>query len=84
MAVKWKTKMEFKYEYDSIKFLEPSGVTPKVYFVDDSFSFFQYGILIMEFLEGEPLLDTERIWLRVATIFSRIHSLDVKQNRHSF
>ena len=74
---------QIKYEYDSIKFLEPSGVTPKVFFVDDSLSFFQYGILIMEFLEGEPL-QYEKDLSKAATIFSRIHSLDVKQNHTHF
>ena len=74
---------QIKYEYDSIKFLEPSGVTPKVFFVDDSLSFFQYGILIMEFLEGEPL-QYEKDLSKAATIFSRIHSLEVKQNHTHF
>jgi predicted Ser/Thr protein kinase len=74
---------QIRYEYDSIKFLEPSGVTPKVFFVDDSFAFFQYGILIMEFLEGEPL-QYEKDLSKAATIFSRIHSLDVKQNHTHF
>ncbi len=74
---------QIRYEYDSIKFLEPSGVTPKVYFVDDSFSFFQYGILIMEFLEGEPL-QYEKDLSKAAAIFSRIHSLDVKKNDTHF
>ena len=74
---------QIRYEYDSIKFLEPSGVTPKVYFVDDSFSFFQYGVLIMEFLEGEPL-QYEKDLSKAAAIFSRIHSLDVKKNYTHF
>ena len=74
---------QIRYEYDSIKFLEPSGVTPKVYFVDDSLSFFQYGILIMEFLEGEPL-QYEKDLSKAAAIFSRIHSLDVKKNYTHF
>ena len=74
---------QIKYEYDSIKFLEPSGVTPKVFFVDDSLSFFQYGILIMEFLEGEPL-QYEKDLSKAATIFSKIHSLEVKQNHTHF
>ena len=74
---------QIRYEYDSIKYLEPSGVTPKVYFVDDSFSFFQYGILIMEFLEGEPL-QYEKDLSKAAAIFSRIHSLDVKKNHTHF
>ncbi|MBB6445600.1 aminoglycoside phosphotransferase family protein [Bacillus benzoevorans] len=72
---------QIRYEYDSIKYLEPSGVTPKVFFVDDSLSFFPYGILIMEFLEGEPLR-YERDLSKAAAIFSRIHSVDVQHDTH--
>lgn len=74
---------QIRYEYDSIKYLESSGVTPKVFFVDDSLSFFQYGILIMEFLEGEPL-QYEKDLSKAAAIFSRIHSVDVRKNHTHF
>jgi len=46
---------QIRYEYNALKSLERSGATPKVYYVDDSKSFFDYGILIMEYLEGRPL-----------------------------
>jgi len=76
-------KNQIKYEYDSMKYLEPSGVTPKVFFLDDSLSFFPYGILIMEFLEGEPL-QYEKDLSKAAAIFSSIHSLDVQKNHTHF
>ncbi|WP_338471725.1 phosphotransferase [Niallia sp. XMNu-256] len=74
---------QVRYEYDSIKYLEPSGVTPKVFFLDDSLAFFQYGILIMEFLEGKPL-HYEKDLTKAAAIFSNIHSLNVKKNSTHF
>ena len=43
------------YEFNSLKYLEKSSVTPKVFFVDGSLMYFDYGVLIMEFLEGAPL-----------------------------
>jgi predicted Ser/Thr protein kinase len=73
---------QIKYEYDALKVLEVSEVTPKVYYVDDSKEIIPYGLLIMEFLEGTPLeYDTDL--LKAANIFSRIHSIDVSGNRYS-
>lgn len=72
---------QIKYEYESIKWLEQSNVTPKVYYYDDSLSYFEYGILIMEFLEGRPLAYDKDL-LEAAHIFSNIHSLQVHQYDH--
>jgi len=72
---------QIMYEYQSIKQLERSGVTPKVYFVDDTLSSFDYGILIMEFLEGEPLRYGRDLG-KAAIIFSKIHSLDIEEPHH--
>ena len=69
------------YEFNSLKYLESSSVTPKVFFVDGSKMFFDYGILIMEFLEGAPL-DYGKDLNKAAKIFSKIHSLDIKPDNH--
>jgi len=73
---------QIKYEYDALKVLEVSEVTPKVYYVDDSKEIIPYGLLIMEFLEGTPLKYHTDL-LKAANIFSRIHSIDVSGNRYS-
>lgn len=67
---------QIKYEYDALKTLEISGVTPKVFYVDDTKSFFDYGILVMEFLEGRPL-EYDKDLNKAASIFARIHSLEL-------
>ncbi len=67
------------YEFNALKYLEKSGVTPKVFFVDSSLMYFEYGILIMEFLEGLPL-DYKKDLSRAAKIFSKIHSLDINDD----
>lgn len=67
---------QIRYEYEALKLLQISKVTPKVYFVDDRKKFFEYGILIMEFLEGTPL-DYKKDLSRAADIFSRIHGLNL-------
>ncbi len=66
------------YEYRALKLLEPSGVTPVPYFVDDSRTFFERGILVMEYLPGEPLnyaTDLES----AAEVFARIHRVEVDE-----
>lgn len=73
---------QIKYEYNALKYLERSGVTPKVYFVDSSKMYFDYGILIMEYLEGRPL-DYSRDLIKAGEIFSKIHSLQIKKH-HKF
>lgn len=64
------------YEYNALKTLEISKVTPKVYYVDNSKKHFDYGILIMEFLEGFPL-NYDKDLNKASNIFGKIHSLDL-------
>lgn len=72
------------YEFNALKRLEISSVTPKVYYVDDSKSVLNYGILIMEFLEGKPL-NYQKDLLKAAHIFSKIHSITLKtEDKNSF
>lgn len=70
---------QIKYEFNAIKRLEISGVTPKAYYVDNSKSFMGCGILIMEFLKGKPL-DYNKDLLKAAEIFSKIHSIPLNSN----
>lgn len=70
---------QIKYEYDALKSLEVSGVTPKTYYVDDSKKELDYGILIMEFLEGKPL-EYHKDLNSASEIFAKIHSIDITEN----
>ncbi|QUH24592.1 aminoglycoside phosphotransferase family protein [Serpentinicella alkaliphila] len=74
---------QIKYEYNALKSLESSSVTPKVFFVDDTKSYFDYGILIMEYLEGRPL-EYDKDLKKAAKVFSRIHSIDVNSIKNNF
>lgn len=70
------------YEFRALQLIEKSGVTPKAYFVDDSRDKLPHGVLIMEYLPGEPL-DYRRDSLAAARLFARIHSLDIdEQHNH--
>jgi aminoglycoside phosphotransferase (APT) family kinase protein len=65
---------QIEYEYRVLKAVEPSGATPRVFFVDIDADGFGNGVLLMEYLEGRPLdypLDIQR----AAEVFSKIHRL---------
>jgi aminoglycoside phosphotransferase (APT) family kinase protein len=66
------------YEYRALKLLEGSGVTPRPYFVDDSGRLLDRGLLIMEFLPGEPL-DYSRDTDAAAGLLARVHQADVPE-----
>ncbi len=71
------------YEYNAIKALEISGVTPRAFFVDDTKEFFDYGVLIMEFLNGRPL-EYDKDLEKSAKIFAKIHSIDTNSINNDF
>jgi aminoglycoside phosphotransferase (APT) family kinase protein len=61
------------YEYRALKLLETSGVTPLPYYVDDSRERLEYGVLLMEYLPGEPL-QYRRDLGDAARLFAHTHS----------
>lgn len=65
------------YEYQALRLLEDSGVTPRPCFVDDGRKDFDTGVLLMEFLPGEPL-DYARDLEAAAALFARIHQVPVE------
>lgn len=74
---------QIAYEYQALIRLQQSLRTPKVFYVDDSKSFFPHGILIMEFLEGNPL--NYHTDLKQATdIFQAIHALPIHQDDYKY
>jgi aminoglycoside phosphotransferase (APT) family kinase protein len=60
------------YEYKALELLESCGATPRPHYVDDSRSFFDRGVLVMEYLPGTPL-DYRRDLAAAAGMFARIH-----------
>ncbi|MFW2364879.1 MAG: phosphotransferase family protein [Desulforhopalus sp.] len=69
---------QIEYEYNTLKLLQGSGVTPTPYFVDDSRSLIDRGILIMECLDGCPL-DYHQDLTAAAQIFSTIHQVAIEE-----
>ena len=61
------------YEYRALCMLAGTGVTPKPYFVDDTRRWLPNGVLMMEYLPGEPL-DYRRDLEAAGRLFARIHT----------
>jgi aminoglycoside phosphotransferase (APT) family kinase protein len=78
MGTQIKRTDQIMYEYKALELLQQSGVTPKPYFVDDSRTSLDRGILIMEHLPGEPL-DYTRDLPAAAGLFARVHEVQVRE-----
>jgi aminoglycoside phosphotransferase (APT) family kinase protein len=72
---------QVQYEFKTLELLQASGVTPRPHFVDDTRRLFDRGVLIMEFLPGEPL-DYRRDLPAAAALFARIHQLAVPAEKN--
>lgn len=72
---------QIAYEFNALKLIENSGRTPHVYFCDASKDVCKNGVLVEEFLQGNPLDYNNEIDLKEAPkIFADIHSLSMPQN----
>jgi len=72
---------QIAYEYNALKGLQASGVTPTPLYLDDSKCDFEYGILIMNYLEGRPLNYLTDL-STAAKLFARVHSLPYQNFEH--
>lgn len=66
---------QIRYEFNALRFLEPSGVTPRVYSCTDQGKYIPYGMLTMEYLPGRSL-QYEHDLLLAAHLLARVHTLD--------
>jgi aminoglycoside phosphotransferase (APT) family kinase protein len=67
---------QIQYEYHALKLLEGSGRTPRAVYVDGDKKQLEYGIMVMEFLEGHAL-DYRREMSYAAQCLADIHSVSV-------
>ncbi len=65
---------QIEYEFNVLKSIEISGVTPRPFFYENIPSGFEGGVLLMEFIKGKPL-DYNSDAEKAAYIFSKIHTL---------
>lgn len=66
---------QIRYEFNALRFLEPSGVTPRVYSCTEQGKYIPFGMLTMEYLPGRPL-QYERDLALAARLLARVHALD--------
>ena len=66
---------QIRYEFNALRFLEPSGVTPRVYSCTEQGKYIPFGMLTMEYLSGRPL-QYEHDLLLAAHLLARVHTLD--------
>ncbi|MBF0713666.1 TIGR04282 family arsenosugar biosynthesis glycosyltransferase [Gemella sp. GH3] len=64
---------QMAYEYHTLKLLEDSGVTPKVYSLEESPKLIPYKYLTMEYLQGRPL-DYNKDMKIASYLLSKIHN----------
>lgn len=72
---------QISYEYKTLQLLQNSGVTPVPFFVDDSRSFIDRGISIMEYLPGYPL-DYRLDLASAAKTLSIVHQVEVAASKN--
>jgi len=69
------------YEYGALELLAQSGVTPRPYYADDTRQALEQGILIMEYLPGEPMDYRRDLW-DAAGLFATIHQIVVPEEKN--
>jgi thiamine kinase-like enzyme len=67
---------QVQYEYNTLKFLQGHGLAPDVYHLDDTKQYFEFDILIEQYLEGPHLLLEKPYIPQVAASLAKLHSLD--------
>ena len=67
---------QIQYEYNALKFLQGHGLAPDVYHLDDTRQYFEFDILIEQYLEGPYLLLEKSYLPQVAALLAKLHSLD--------
>lgn len=70
---------QIEYECNALRLLSESGRTPRPIYVDGSLEHLPYGVMVMEFLEGEPL-DYRKDLSVAAECLADIHSVSVGEN----
>jgi thiamine kinase-like enzyme len=67
---------QIEHEFSVLKFLEGHRIGPRGYHFDDSKKFFDFDILIEEYLEGPPMTLQKENLSKVAELLVRLHALD--------
>lgn len=72
---------QIEYEYKTLKLLSDSGRTPNAFYVNGSRKQLEQGVLVMEFIAGDPLDYTSDL-AQAAACLADIHSIFVPTDSH--
>ncbi|WP_419725003.1 phosphotransferase family protein [Terrisporobacter petrolearius] len=72
---------QIEYEYKSLLQLKESNRTPIPIYVDGSKKHLDYGVLVMNFLQGVPLDYRKDLYI-AANCLGDIHSVELEENSH--
>lgn len=72
---------QIAYEYRTLELLAPSAVTPQPVHLDEEPGVFDYGLLIEDYLPGEPL-DYRRDLEAAGRLLARVHGQAVPAEHH--
>ena len=72
---------QIRYEFEALRLLEPTGRTPKPYYIDDTQTVIPHGFLVMSFLPGRALR-YESDLEHAARCLADIHNLEVSDSNH--
>lgn len=67
---------QIEHEFSVLKFLEGHCIAPRAFYFDDSRKYFDFDILIEEYLEGRALSLQKECLAEVAELLTRLHSLN--------
>lgn len=67
---------QIEHEFSVLKFLEGHGIAPQAFYFDDSRKYFDFDILIEEYLAGPPLVLQKECLPEVTELLTRLHALD--------
>ncbi|PIN74200.1 hypothetical protein COV20_01135 [Candidatus Woesearchaeota archaeon CG10_big_fil_rev_8_21_14_0_10_45_16] len=72
-------------EFEVLKTIENIKIAPKAYFLDDSRSFFDTSIIILEYIEGKDLSEgiPEEAVSKIAETYVHLHSITIGEKRYS-
>lgn len=74
---------QIEYEYNALKLLENSGVTPKAYYFKNNSTYLFKPFLVMEFLYGRPL-DYDTDLLIASKLLSSVHNTAFENHKLIF
>jgi len=69
---------QIEYEYRTLKLLDPAGVTPRAFFMDNTLELLPYGVLGMDYIKGETL-NYHRDLTEAARVMAQYHQLTVPE-----